>query len=224
MHAPNSSADTNVICCQKEEESTVIKDSTAISGRAPAHRGGHESHPARAREGGSMSMLRRGIALAVTAGSLLFASGTPTGRGAARRGATAARRPRSTPEPTRSTTSRRQQTDFVRPGFKIKINSVTIGADRKPVVDVNITDDLGQPIDRNGILTPGRRVDSPTCSPGTTARPATTRRTRRASRRARSRATARHQPTSDSGGEYKDIDLGHYKYTFGKTVSRPAST
>ena len=36
-----------------------------------------------------------------------------------------------------------EQTDFVRPGFKIKVNSVTIGADRKPVVDVNITDDLG---------------------------------------------------------------------------------
>ena len=48
-----------------------------------------------------------------------------------------------------------EQTDFVRPGFKIKVNSVKIGADRKPVVDVNITDDVGQPVDRLGILTPG---------------------------------------------------------------------
>jgi OmcA/MtrC family decaheme c-type cytochrome len=26
------------------------------------------------------------------------------------------------------------------------------------------------------------------------------------------------QPTSDSGGKYTDLDIGHYKYTFGKTV------
>ena len=32
---------------------------------------------------------------------------------------------------------------------------MTIGADRKPVVDVNISDDLGAPLDRVGIQTPG---------------------------------------------------------------------
>lgn len=48
-----------------------------------------------------------------------------------------------------------EQADFTRPGYHIKINSVTIGADRKPVVDVNISDDLGAPVDRVGIQTPG---------------------------------------------------------------------
>ena len=47
------------------------------------------------------------------------------------------------------------QADFVKPGIVYKINSVTIGADRKPVIDVTITDSLGTPVDRNGIQTPG---------------------------------------------------------------------
>ena len=48
-----------------------------------------------------------------------------------------------------------EQADFTRPGYHIKINSVTIGADRKPVIDVSLTDDLGAPLDRNGVQTPG---------------------------------------------------------------------
>src|SRR5512146_4901 len=45
--------------------------------------------------------------------------------------------------------------DFIRPGLKIKVNSVTIGSDRKPVVDLTMTDALDQPLDRNGAQTPG---------------------------------------------------------------------
>ena len=44
---------------------------------------------------------------------------------------------------------------FVRPGLKIKVNSITIGTDRKPVIDVSLTDDLDQPLDRLGKTTPG---------------------------------------------------------------------
>src|SRR5438270_13753728 len=44
---------------------------------------------------------------------------------------------------------------YVRPGLKIKVNSVTIGSDRKPVVDFNLTDSLDQPLDRLGKVTPG---------------------------------------------------------------------
>lgn len=44
---------------------------------------------------------------------------------------------------------------YIRPGFKIKVNSVTIGTDRRPVVDVTFTDDSDQPIDRLGKTTPG---------------------------------------------------------------------
>src|SRR5262245_27512541 len=48
-----------------------------------------------------------------------------------------------------------EQATWIRPGLLYKVNSVTIGEDRKPVIDVNITDDYGQPIDRNGVQTPG---------------------------------------------------------------------
>jgi OmcA/MtrC family decaheme c-type cytochrome len=44
---------------------------------------------------------------------------------------------------------------FIRPGLKIKVNSITIGTDRKPVIDVSLTDDLDQPLDRLGKTTPG---------------------------------------------------------------------
>src|SRR5512142_2806033 len=44
---------------------------------------------------------------------------------------------------------------YVRPGLKIKVNSVTIPADNRPVVDLTLTDDLDQPLDRNGKITPG---------------------------------------------------------------------
>src|SRR6185436_14305404 len=44
---------------------------------------------------------------------------------------------------------------YVRPGLKIKVNSITIGSDRRPVVDLSITDSLDQPLDRLGKTTPG---------------------------------------------------------------------
>jgi OmcA/MtrC family decaheme c-type cytochrome len=45
--------------------------------------------------------------------------------------------------------------DYIRPGFNITINSVTIPEDRRPVVDLNYYDDLNQPLDRLGQVTPG---------------------------------------------------------------------
>ena len=48
---------------------------------------------------------------------------------------------------------------YVRPGFNITVNSITIDADRHPVVDVSFTDDLDQPLDRAGKITPGAAVD-----------------------------------------------------------------
>src|SRR5450631_3958201 len=44
---------------------------------------------------------------------------------------------------------------YIRPGLKVTVNSITIPDDRKPVVDVTYTDDLGQPLDRNGVITAG---------------------------------------------------------------------
>jgi hypothetical protein len=99
-------------------------------------------------------MLRRGIALAITAGSLVLTSSQPTAtRVVAPRGG-------GGPKTIYSATAKeayltQDQFDFARPGYHIKINSLTIGADRKPVADVSITDDLGAPLDRVGIQTPG---------------------------------------------------------------------
>ena len=39
---------------------------------------------------------------------------------------------------------------YVRPGFHITVNSITIPGDLKPLVDLSFTDDLDQPLDRNG--------------------------------------------------------------------------
>ena len=102
-------------------------------------------------------MLRRGIALAITAGSLVLTSSQPTAtRVVAPRGGDGGPPQQSVYTATSKEYYLTQdQFDFARPGYHIKINSVTIGADRKPVVDVTITDDLGAPLDRNGIQTPG---------------------------------------------------------------------
>ncbi len=41
-----------------------------------------------------------------------------------------------------------EELGYIRPGLKITVNSITINADRHPVVDVTYTDDLDQPLDR----------------------------------------------------------------------------
>ncbi len=109
------------------------------------------------------------------------------------------------------------QADFTRPGYHIKINSVTIGADRKPVIDVNLTDDLGAPVDRNGVQTPGVCTVSFVLS---WYEPTTRNYTNYATRKQTSTITgaSANQPTSDSGGVFKDLDIGHYTYTFGTVL------
>jgi OmcA/MtrC family decaheme c-type cytochrome len=44
---------------------------------------------------------------------------------------------------------------YIRPGNKITIKSITIPADRKPLVEFTITDNFDQPLDRLGKTTPG---------------------------------------------------------------------
>src|SRR5690348_11927640 len=110
---------------------------------------------------------------------------------------------------------------YLRPGLKVKVNSLTIPANRKIVVDVSFTDDFDQPIDRLGKTTPGpisasfiiawwdpaarvytsyitRTVTTPANSPrpGVTAK----------------------QAAADSGGVWTDLETGHAKYTFGNAL------
>jgi hypothetical protein len=48
-----------------------------------------------------------------------------------------------------------EQLKYIRPGLNITVESIGIPADLKPVVELSFADDLGQPLDRAGILTPG---------------------------------------------------------------------
>ncbi len=48
-----------------------------------------------------------------------------------------------------------QDIPYIRPGYRIILNSFTIPDDRKPVAEVTFLDDLDQPLDRLGKVTPG---------------------------------------------------------------------
>lgn len=110
---------------------------------------------------------------------------------------------------------------YIRPGLKITVKSVTIPADRRPVVEVTFTDKFNQPLDRLGQATPGpltlsflnawynpetrhytsyitRSVKTPNTSP----RPGV-------------EAT---QATTDSNGTWTDLALGTAKYRFGNAM------
>lgn len=110
---------------------------------------------------------------------------------------------------------------YIRPGLKIKVNSVTIPANRKMVVDVTFTDDFDQPIDRLGKTTPGpisasfiiawwdpvgryytSYITRTATSPANTPNPGVTTK----------------QATSDSGGKWTDLETGHAKYEFGNAL------
>ncbi len=165
-------------------------------------------------------MLRRGIALAITAGSLVLTSSQPTAtRVVAPRGGDGGPSQHSIyPATSKEYYLTQDQFDFARPGYHITVNSVTIGADRKPVADVTITDDLGAPLDRNGVQTPGVASASFVLAwydPGTRDFTSYAVRTRTGA------AGTVTQATSDTGGKFKDIDVGHYTYTFGTVL--PAS-
>jgi OmcA/MtrC family decaheme c-type cytochrome len=110
-----------------------------------------------------------------------------------------------------------QQLAYIRPGFHVTVKSVTIGADRKPVVQLAFTDDLGQPLDRLGVQTPGTlsvsfilawydpvnidyidystRVQNSTITGNSFA-----------------------QASTDSGGKWTDTALGQATYTFGTVL------
>ena len=161
-----------------------------------------------------MSMLRRGIALAVTAGSLFLTSGTQT-RVVGPRGGEGSAPSALYTKADKEYYLTQDQFDFARPGYHIKINSVTIGSNRKPVADVTITDDLGAPLDRNGVQTPGA------CSASFVIawyNPNTRDFTSYITRTRTGDAGTVTQATSDSGGSFKDIDVGHYTYSFGAAL------
>lgn len=110
---------------------------------------------------------------------------------------------------------------YIRPGLKVKVNSVTVTSDKKFVVDLNITDNFDQPLDRLGKVTPGV-VSLSYIMAGYDG--ATRHYTSFASRTATGgpgtpgEGKAATQATPDSGGQTVDLEMGHVKYTFKTTL------
>jgi OmcA/MtrC family decaheme c-type cytochrome len=105
---------------------------------------------------------------------------------------------------------------YIRPGLKIKVNSVTIGADRKVVADLSLTDDFDQPIDRLGKVTPGVVSISYILAWYDGAKRQYTAYTTRTQTSPITKVSAV-QAGTDSGGTTTDVELGRVRYTF-KTV------
>jgi OmcA/MtrC family decaheme c-type cytochrome len=106
-----------------------------------------------------------------------------------------------------------EQVDYIRPGLNITIVGVTnVAPNQSPVVELTMSDDVHQPLDRNGVVTPGaigaefvlgawnasnyEYVNLTSIAFGPGAPPT---------------------PLHDIGGTWADVSLGHATYTF-KTV------
>lgn len=106
---------------------------------------------------------------------------------------------------------------YIRPGLKIKVNSVNIGTDRKAVVDLSLTDNFDQPLDRLGKVTPGSISIS--CilawyNPATRQYTSYITRTATAAAPSPTPGVKALQATADSGGNWTDWEMGHSTYTF----------
>lgn len=106
---------------------------------------------------------------------------------------------------------------YIRPGLRIKVESITIGTDRKPVVELSITDNLNQPLDRLGQSTPGPISISMILAaydPETRLYTSYTTRTQTAAANAPKKGATAVQASADSGGTWTDLSTGRAKYTF----------
>jgi OmcA/MtrC family decaheme c-type cytochrome len=106
---------------------------------------------------------------------------------------------------------------YIRPGVKVKINSVTIPADRRPVIDVNFTDDFNQPLDRLGQITPGVISASWVLAkydPATREYTSFTTRTVTTPANSPRPGVTAVQAAADSNGNWTDFELGHSQYRF----------
>lgn len=167
------------------------------------------------------TMMKRAVLLLMTAGLLALPLAADTNHRRA-----AAPSP-ATPSPARYQANQleayasQDTLNFIRPGLKVKVNSITIGSDRKPVVDFNLTDDLDQPVDRLGKVTPATVSVSfilAWYNPATRQYTSyTTRSVTTPNNSPRPGATTV-QAGTDTNGTFTDLETGHAKYTFGKVL------
>lgn len=109
------------------------------------------------------------------------------------------------------------QVSFVRPGLKFTIQGATIGADNRLRVNFTITDNVGLPFDRNGVVTPGPASTSFVAAyipKGQSQYVAYTTRVQTSPITNKS-AT---QASADTGGTYQQTGEATYTYTFGRVL------
>jgi OmcA/MtrC family decaheme c-type cytochrome len=160
-----------------------------------------------------MSLLPRGLALVVfSTGALLVPSSRPIPVSTAGRDAPPVSREGKYTPLNKEFYLAADQVGYVRPGLKIGILSVTnVAPGKKPVVEIAITDGLDQPLDRLGKVTPGPATPSFVLArwdPDSRTYFAYTQRTR----------SGALEPSTDQNGTWTELEIGHYKYTFGTTL------
>jgi len=102
---------------------------------------------------------------------------------------------------------------YIRPGFHIAVNSVSIPADLQPVADLSFYDDLNQPLDRLGLATPGPLSISLIMAWWDPNARQYTSYTTRSQTSPITNVTAI-QASADSGGTWTDLAIGHSTYRF----------
>ena len=106
---------------------------------------------------------------------------------------------------------------YIRPGLKIDVKSITIGSDRKPVVEFFLTDSLDQPLDRLGKTTPGAISLSFILAwydPATRQYTSYTTRTQTTPPSSPRPGVSAVQAGTDANGKFNDLETGHGTYTF----------
>ncbi len=110
-----------------------------------------------------------------------------------------------------------EKVSFVRPGLKFTILGATVGIDLKINVTFKVTDDVGLPLDRLGVFTPGAVSTSfvgAYIPKGQSQYVAYTTRTQTSP----ITNVSAIQASTASGGTYQQISDGIYVYTFGKAL------
>ena len=110
-----------------------------------------------------------------------------------------------------------EQILFIRPGLVMEITDVVIPADRQAEVTFTLEDPEGLPLDRNGVYTPGPVSTSfiiAYIGAGEEAYYSYTKRIQTSP----ITGDSAEQGTSDSGGTYTELAIGHYVYKFGTVL------
>ena len=110
-----------------------------------------------------------------------------------------------------------EQLLFIRPGLVMEITNVVIPADRQPEVTFTLSDPEGLPLDRTGVFTPGPVSTSfiiANIPAGAEAYYSYTKRIQTSP----ITGDSAEQGTSDSGGTYTEMAIGHYMYKFGTVL------